>query len=278
MDWLQALTAGAIQGVTEFLPVSSSGHLVIFHTLFGENDESYLAFTVFLHLATLLSVFIVFYKDVRMLISEFLALIADIVKGRPNSKSPQRRFLWMVIIGTIPAGLIGVLIKLLGLSSNLENVFLVAVMLIVTSVLMFLVDRLKEGSYTEADAPFKTTLIVGVMQGIAIIPGLSRSGSTIFGGRFGGLTKEFAVRFSFMLSIPAILGAGLVEMIDVLKMGHIDFAFFSWAIGFIAATLCGVLAIKLIKLLIISNRFYVFGIYCLLASFFAFLTGFGIIN
>ena len=278
MDWFGALIAGIIQGVTEFLPVSSSGHLVIFHTLFGEGDESNLAFTVFLHLATLLSVFIVFRKDVWVLIREFFAALADIVKGKPNFKTPERRFLLMVIIGTIPAAAIGITIKLLDLDAILENIFVVAGMLIITAALMFSVDRIGKGKYTEADAPYKSALLVGVLQSIAILPGLSRSGSTIFGGLLGGLDKEFAVRFSFILSIPAILGAGVMESIGVLGADGFEISPINWTIGFVAATLCGIVAIKLIKVLIKSKKFYVFGIYCLLASTFAFLAGFGVFN
>ena len=278
MEWLQALLAGIIQGVTEFLPVSSSGHLVIFHTLFGEGENANLSFTVFLHLATLLSVVICFHKDIWALIRELFTLIANIFRGKPNPKTPERRFLLMVIIATIPAILVGALVKLLEIDGILENIFVVAVMLIVTSAFMFLSDRINKGSYTEKDAPAKSTLTVGILQTVAILPGLSRSGSTIFGGLLSGLTKEFAVRFAFILSIPAILGAAIVELSGIIKTGNVDIDPFIWLIGFVAATVCGILSIKFIKMLIKSNKFYIFGFYCLLASAFAFLVGFGIIH
>lgn len=278
MDWLQALIAGVIQGITEFLPVSSSGHLVIFHALFGEGEESNLAFTVFLHLATLLSVFIMFRKDISLLVLEFFSAIADIFRGKPSFKAPERRFLLMVILGSIPAAVVGVLMVLLGFDDILENIFVVAVMLIVTAALMYFVDKLGKGNYTEKNAPMRAAWIVGTSQAIAILPGLSRSGTTIFGGLIGGLTKEFAVRFSFILSIPTILGAGLVKMVGVLRSDHIEIDPLSWAIGFAASFLCGIFAIKFIKVLISSSKFYVFSIYCLLASIFAFLVGFGVIG
>ena len=278
MSWLQALIAGIIQGVTEFLPVSSSGHLVIFHSLFGEGDESYFAYTVFLHLATLLSVFVVFRKDVWMLVREFIGAIADIAKGKPDFKTPERRFLLMVIIGTIPIALIGGTISMLGISSILENIFVVAVMLVVTSILMFCVDRINIGKYTEADASYKSAIIVGLFQSIAILPGLSRSGSTIFGGLLTGLKKDFAVKYSFILSIPAILGAGIVEMFSVIGKDSIEINPTYWVIGFIVAATCGIIAIQLIKVLIRSKKFYVFGIYCLFVSILAFLVGFGVIS
>jgi len=273
---LQALLAGVIQGLTEFLPVSSSGHLVIFNALFGESGGGDLAFTVFLHLATLLAVVVCFRKDVWALIREFFAALWDLLRGRPNFKTPERRFLLMVIIATIPAVAAGMLIKLLNLDSVLENIFVVAVMLIVTATFMFLIDRLK-GVYTEKDAPYKVALLTGCLQAVAILPGLSRSGSTIFGGVLGGLKKEFAVKFAFILSIPAILGAALLEGLDVIKAGGLDIQLTNWLVGFVAAAACGVLAIQFIKLLIKNNKFWVFGIYCLAASALAFLTGFGVI-
>jgi undecaprenyl-diphosphatase len=279
MDWLQALIAGLLQGVTEFLPISSSGHLVIFNALFGEGDsDANLAFTVFLHLATLLSVIIVFSKDVWTLIREFFTASFDILRGKPNFQSPERRFLVMVIIGTIPAVVAGVGIKLLNVDDILENIFVVAVMLIVTAILMFCVDRMRTGRYTEADAPYRSAWLVGLLQAVAILPGLSRSGSTIFGGLLGGLKKEFAVRYAFILSIPVILGAGLVELLGVVKADEVTINPVGWIVGFLAATVSGILAIRLIKILIKNNKFYIFGIYCLCASAIAFLIGFGIIH
>jgi len=273
---LQALIAGIIQGLTEFLPVSSSGHLVIFNALFGESEGGDLAFTVFLHLATLLAVVVCFRKDVWALIREFFAALWDILRGKPNFKTPERRFLLMVIIATIPAVAAGMLIKLLDLDGILGNIFVVAAMLLVTAAFMFLIDRLK-GVYTEKDAPYRVSLLVGCLQAVAILPGLSRSGSTIFGGVLGGLKKEFAVKFAFILSIPAILGAALLEGLDVIKTGGLEINLLNWMAGFTAAAVCGVLAIQFIKVLIKNKKFYVFGFYCLAASAVAFLAGFGVI-
>jgi len=184
----------------------------------------------------------------------------------------------MVVIATIPAVLVGVGIKLLNLDHILENIFVVAVMLIVTSIFMFCIDRFNKGEYTEADAPTKTSWFVGLLQAVAILPGLSRSGSTIFGGILFGLKKEFAIRFAFILSIPAILGAGLIEVLNIVRDGNFGLDIFSSVIGFIAAAVCGVFSIKFVKALIRNNKFYVFGIYCLVASAVAFLVGFGVIQ
>jgi len=280
MTWLQALIAGIIQGLTEFLPISSSGHLVIFNYLLGESEGGGdLSFTVLLHLATLLSVFIVFRKDIWMLNREFFSVWKDMLRGRFHFNTPERRFLLMVLIGTIPAALIGFGIKALRLDSILENIFVVAIMLLVTSVFMFMVDsRADRGEYTAKDAPYKAALLVGCLQAVAILPGLSRSGSTLFGGILGGMHKSFAIKFAFILSMPAILGAGLLEGLDILRTGELAINPLNWMIGFAAAAVCGVLAINFIRLLIKNNKFYIFGIYCLAASVFAFLIGMGLLG
>ena len=278
MSWVEALFSGILQGVTEFLPVSSSGHLVIYATLFGEESQANLAFTVFLHFATLLSVIIVFYQDILLLIREVFIAIADLITRRKRFVSPERRMLLMIIIATIPAALVGVAIKLAAQESVLENIFVVGAMLILNAIFMFSADRFDSGRYNESAAPYKSAVLVGVMQALAILPGLSRSGSTILGGLLSGFTKEFAVRFAFVLSIPAILGAGLLELADVFKTGQLVIEPVSWLVGFVAALISGVLAISFIKMLAVSNKFYIFGFYSLLASVFAFLVGFGIIS
>ncbi|MDR2547588.1 MAG: undecaprenyl-diphosphate phosphatase [Lachnospiraceae bacterium] len=279
MTWIQGLIYGAVQGLTEFLPVSSSGHLVIFYTFFGESEESNLAFSVFLHLATLTSVIVVFHKDIRSLLREFFTALIDICKGKISFATEERRFLLMVIIGSVPAGLAGVLVKISGLSAVLENIFVTASMLLVTAALMFAIDKIKPGEQTAIDTPLlRTSLIVGLVQAIAILPGISRSGSTIFGGLMGGLKRDFAVKYAFILSIPVILGAGMVELIGLRKSSGYEIELLSWTMGFLAAAICGILAIRLIKLLIKSNRFYFFGIYCLLVAIFGFLVGLGIVG
>ena len=278
MSWLQALIAGVIQGLTEFLPISSSGHLVIFGALFGEEGGADLSFTVFLHLATLLAVIIIFRKDVWLLLRELGGSIADILRGKPNFKSEGRRYLLLVIIATIPAVLAGGGIKILDLDYILGNIFLVAVMLIVTAVFMFLVDRLDTGKLTRKDTPYSKALGIGLFQAAAILPGLSRSGTTIFAGALLGLKKEFAVRFAFILSIPAILGSAIIELRDVAKAGDFAVNPVNWIVGFVAAFICGFFSIIFIRVLIKSRKFYIFGIYCLAASAFAFLVGIGVIH
>jgi len=274
MTWTQALILGLVQGLTEFLPVSSSGHLVMFNHLFGDYGGGDFTFTVFLHFATLVSVFIMFWRDIALLVREFFSLLGDLFRGKFHFNTPERRFLLMVIIGTIPAAVIGLGISALGLTHALENIFVVGALLLVTAALMFSVDKLfaSRAHYDKTNAPYKSAWIVGLMQGLAVFPGLSRSGSTIFGGALAGLEKDFAVRYAFILSIPAILGAGLLEGIAALQHG-IDFHALNWAVGFLAAALSGIAAISVIKLLIRKRKFYLFGFYCVAAAIAAFAIG-----
>ena len=278
MNVITAIILGIIQGLTEFIPVSSSGHLVIYNALLGSGGEVNLAFSVLLHLGTLCSVFAVFAKDVQLLVCEFFAWLVDISRGKRAVKTASRRYLFMVIIATIPAVLAGVAIKLLNLTDILENVFVAAFMLLITSAFMFLIDRMNKGRKNAENASYISALTVGLFQAMAILPGLSRSGSTIFAGLLGRYDKEFAVKFAFILSIPVIIGAGLLELIDAWRVGEIGMDALNMAVGFFAAFISGIFAIKFVRMLISSNRFYLFGIYCLAASAIAVLAGLGVIG
>ena len=281
MNWLEALIAGIIQGLTEFLPISSSGHLIVYGELISDSGTGYggnLAFTVFLHFATLLAVVLVYRKDVVGLIRELISVFVDLFHGRVDFSTPGRRYLLLVIIGTIPAVVAGVLIKKYAIESMLENIYVVAVMFLITAILMFNVDSIKEGNLTLMNAPLWAAVPVGLFQAVALLPGLSRSGSTIFGGVAVGFRKEFAVRFAFILSIPAVLGATIVEIRDLPVGVSGGFGSGALFLGFIAAFFCGVGAIKFIRLLIRSRKFWIFGVYCLLASLAAFLTGVGLMK
>ena len=269
MTWHQALLAGVLQGLTEFLPISSSGHLLILNALFG-GDAGSLAFTLLLHLATLVSVLIAFHKDVLALVRGLFVFVAAASKGRLDLLDPEHRFVLIAVIATIPAAVVGICIELLGLDSILENIYLAAVMLLVTAAFMFLADKQGKGVYTERNTPYASALLTGVFQACAILPGLSRSGSTIYGGLLGGLDKDFAVRFSFVLSIPTILGPALLKLPSAFKDASFNVNPLSLVIGFVAALICGLVSVKFVRLLIKGGRFYIFGIYCICASALAF--------
>lgn len=265
MNLITAITLGLVQGFTEFLPISSSGHLVIFERLLGGSVDESLAFSVFLHFATLISVCIVYYKDIWQLITAFFSMIIDLFKGKPNLNDPYRRLVLLIIVGSIPAGVVGVLLKLTGLDGYLRNLLLVGICLFVTAIMMLVIDKIVEGKLNMGNTKYKTAFLIGTAQAFAILPGVSRSGSTITASVLLGLKKEFALKFSFLLSIPAILGAGLIELKDVFEQG-MDVPANSAIAGFIAATVAGVLSIKILNFLLKSKKFYIFGIYCIIAG------------
>ena len=231
----QALLLGLVQGLTEFLPVSSSGHLVIAQSLLGINTEM-LTFDIFAHVGTLVAVFVYFWSDIRALL-----------------KRPFCRFTALIIVGCIPAGIMGVLLDDL-FERLFSSLAAVACALIVTGILLLLSDRFNGKGRIE-DMSFGQALAVGCFQGLAITPGLSRSGSTIFGALLCGLERSEAARFSFLLSIPVILGAALLEGVDVVKSGvPVSFSYF---LGALVAAVSGYFAIRIfIKLLHKRNMRY----------------------
>ena len=248
MNVFQGIVLGIIQGVTEFLPVSSSGHLVLFEKIFGIT-EPVIIFDVILHLGTLVPVIIIFWDKIFDLI-----------------KKPMQKYVWLVILATMPAVIIALLF-----GDWIENLFNQANFLwlafFVTGIILILADRNFENNKKEdKDILFKDAFIIGLMQALAIVPGISRSGSTIGGSLICGLKKETASRFAFILSVPIIIGAVVFELKKVL-CGNVSFNF-AWSVfffGFVSAMLSGYLAIKfMIKL--INNRklkffaYYVIGL------------------
>lgn len=265
---------GLVQGLTEFLPVSSSGHLVIFGEILGLQIDDGNAFAVLLHLATFISVCIVYYKDIIELIKEFFLMIADICRGRFDFKRPYRRMLIMLIIATVPAVVVGVIFKMFDIDAILSNLLMVGFMLLITAVLMFIVDRFNKNTFDALNAKYSSAFAVGLAQACALMPGLSRSGSTITAARALGYKKEFAIKFSFLMSLPAILGAAVLEGAGLIGSGGFSVEIVPLAVGFIAAAVSGVLAIKFLINLLNKNKFYFFSVYCALAGAVSIVFGF----
>jgi len=254
---------GIVQGLTEFLPVSSSGHLVLFGSFLGIKTDTGIVFEILLHIGTLISVVFVFYRDILGMIKAFFEMASDIAKGHGLGlkKNPHRVMLIMVIVATVPTGLMGVL-----LGGYFERVFasvtMVSVMLIVTGTLLYMANNIKPGSKDTGDVKISDALIIGVFQGLAITPGISRSGSTIFAGLTRGFSRELATRFSFVMSIPAILGAAILEFWKYYGEGALTGSLTTAFAGMTAAAVAGTIAIRFLVEIIKKRKLSYFSYYC----------------
>lgn len=249
MDLLSAILLGLVQGLTEFLPVSSSGHLVLAQHFLGYEGPN-LAFDVLVHLATMLAVILYFQKDIVHIFKSAL----------PKTPHPDgRRWLAMIAVGTIPTAILG-----FSFEEQFEALFaspqIVALMLWVTALVLFLSDRVKVK--IEANGVKLTilrALLVGTVQGLAIIPGISRSGSTISAAIFSGLDPNRAARFSFLLSIPAIFGATLLEIGEIVTVESSQIV--AYAAAFVAAFASGYLAIDILMKMVLKRKLWKFSVY-----------------
>lgn len=268
MNYLISILMGLIQGVAEFLPISSSGHLTLFQAFFGmENmEETHMFFTVLLHFGTLISVCIVYWRDIIDMIREFfLGIRALAVRDESVGKPPAaRRMVMLIVVATLP------LFVMVFFKNALEQVFsnpiLVSCMLLLTGFILFFSDRLARGHKTAKNATVTDALLVGCAQAVAIIPGISRSGATISAGMLRGFDRNFAVRFSFLMSLPAVVGATLLELKDAATAP--DFAeqvvplLPVYLVGVVVSAVVGYFAIRLVKSLADKGKFGSFAYYC----------------
>lgn len=265
MGILEAIIYGIIQGIAEFLPISSSGHLALVQNFFGKASPDNFAFNIALHLATLISVCIVFRKDVLALIKGFFTLIGKLFTGRiKQGLDDGERLFLMLCVATLPL----IPIALLGLDKKVEYLsgisFAVGILLIINGCMLFFSDRLSKGNMKVSEGGWLRPLGIGVMQAVfGILPGISRSGSTITGGRLFGYSREEAVRFSFLMSIPAILGACVTELPDLVKNGVGSDFIVPVLVGSAVAAVVGFFAIKLLQYLSKNKSFTVFAVYCI---------------
>ena len=263
MSLLSSILLGVIQGVAEFLPISSSGHLAIAEHLLGMSGASDIPefFDVLLHLGTLVAVFVAYWDDVRDMVVEFFCGVRDLARGStPTPVPPARRMILLIIVGTLPL-LIVLPIKDL-VEGLADNMYFVAAALLVTGCLLFASDRARKGRKTEKSATMVDVLLVGVAQAIATCPGISRSGTTITAGCFRGFDRKFAVRFSFLLSIPAILGANILSLKDAVEAGIIWADVPVYLVGVVVSAVVGYACIRLLKMIADRGKFGAFAYYC----------------
>lgn len=272
MTILEAIILGIFQGISEFLPISSSGHLVILQNLFGITEGN-VFFTVMLHFGTLLAVFIVYFKDIIFIIKEFINLIGDLIKTRRLRLDNQYKILGvMIIIGSIPTALMGLFLEdfFEGLYSSITAV---GVALLITGVLLWLAEKKSHSTKTVKDLKAIDALVIGTFQGFAIAPGISRSGSTIVGALFRGLDKKLATRFSFLLSIPAILGASILEFAKVLSEPNNIYISNALILGILLSCISGIIAIKLLIKLLEKGKLHYFSYYVWLLGIITIIIG-----
>lgn len=263
MTLLNSLILGIIQGVAEFLPISSSGHLSIAQNLLGLGVEGTddVFFDVLLHLGTLAAVFAAYWTDIREMVLEFFRMISDVAGGRsPQKIPPARRLIVLIVVGTLPLFLILPIKDLVeGLYSN---TFFVGGALLVTGLLLYFCDRIRKGRKNERTVTMADVLVVGLGQAVATCPGISRSGMTISMGCFRGMERRFAVRFAFLLSIPAVLGANILQIKDVAGAGVDVKLLPAYILGVAAAAVSGYLSIRLVRMVADKGRFGAFACYC----------------
>ncbi|MDR3062660.1 MAG: undecaprenyl-diphosphatase UppP [Methanobrevibacter sp.] len=275
MDIFQAIIIGIVQGLTEFLPISSSAHLIFIQSLLGV-QEAGISFDILLHLGTLFAVVVYYFKDIIAMIKAFFLSIADIFKGKfveEFKNNDYKKLAWLVIIGTIPAGLVGYLFNS-QIESAFDGLYIPSFFLLITGILLYTSQRINTGNKNIKESGLKETVLVGISQAFALIPGLSRSGTTISTGLFLGLDKEFAAKFSFLLAIPTILGAVILQ-IDEIGAG-LDSNLLAYLIGFLAALISGYLAISVLLKLIKEKSLDIFVYYCWIVG--VVILGFLLIN
>ncbi|MFP4370988.1 MAG: undecaprenyl-diphosphate phosphatase [Halanaerobium sp.] len=249
MNSFQAVFLGLIQGLTEFIPVSSSGHLVIAQ-YFLDIKEDQILFNVILHIGTLIPIFIIFWQDI-----EDMILL----------KKEKRKETFYILLAIIPTGIIGVLFQ--DFFENLfSSAYLTALMLIVTGLILYLAEKIDGGKKEVEELNFWQPLLVGLAQAGAIIPGISRSGATITASLFQGLNREAAARFSFLMSIPVIGGAGFLQLLNVLESGAFNLDLKIVLLGFFSAVISGYLAIKILLRLLAEKKLNYFSYYCWLVA------------
>ena len=270
MSVWEALILGIVQGLTEFLPISSSGHLIIMQNILGlgNSEGADLLFDMLLHLGTLIAVFFAFYKLIFSLIESFFKSIPQVFSGKFKWKSADenQRMILLLIVSIVPLFFI---VPIMGkIEEMYSSVLVVGIALMINSVILFVSDKVITGKKTAKTMKIKDAAAIGIVQVIAIIPGISRSGSTIVGGLFCGLDRQFAAKYSFIMSIPTILGGVALNIIDSMQQtGGIDTSLIStYLIGVLASAITGFLAIRILQYLLKSKKFIIFSVYCLIVG------------
>ncbi len=258
-NFIQAIILGFVQGASEFAPISSSGHLVLVPWLLGWPPPG-LVFDTVVHWGTLIAVLAYFWRDFVALARAWSRSLVN-----RNCSDPQARIAWLIVVGTVPAALMGYAGE-----DFFESLFAaptwVAGLLLVTGLILALSEWLGRRQKEPHQLTLLDAILIGIAQGCAIAPGLSRSGATMAAGLFRGLKREATARYSFLLATPIIFGAGLLKLVDLFKMGNATTHLPSLALGFLTAALSGYLCIRFLLAYLQRGKLYTFAIYCWLAG------------
>ncbi|MCR5420084.1 MAG: undecaprenyl-diphosphate phosphatase [Lachnospiraceae bacterium] len=277
MSFFQAVLMGIVQGLTEFLPVSSSGHLALIKNIFGVETDGGILFDVLLHVATLVAVCAVYYKDVLRILNDFFAICIDFfanigiffknisainkMEYRPICSTPHRKFVVMLIVSTIPTGIMGILLDDV-VETLSGNLLVIGLCLLGTGGILFISDLIENGTKKQKDANLGDAMLVGIAQGFAVLPGISRSGTTITGCLLCGFDRRFAVKYSFIMSLPAILGALILELFKLPGAQGAGVSAGACIVAMILAAVIGYFALRIVNGFAVRRNFKPFWIYC----------------
>ncbi len=262
MNIFDSIILGIIQGLTEFLPISSSGHLIIARDIFNWHSKSDLSFDAVLQLATVLAIMVYFWRDIFNLIKTFFNLIF-----KKNTEEKNKILMFSIIVGTLPAIITGIFLEKY-METIFRNTLIVATVLLIGSLVMYFAEKT---STQDKNLSISKGLYIGLFQCLALIPGFSRSGATISGGLFLGLNREESAKFSFLLSIPIILGSGLKKLIDILSNGGVLTDKINLLAGSLAAFIVGILVIKFLMKFLKKHTLNTFIIYRIIIALVIFI-------
>ena len=262
MTYFEAVILGLVQGLAEFLPISSSGHLALLQQWFNINEDKVLLFAVLLHVGTLISVFIVYWRDIWELIVELCLTVKDLCtgKGLRLEERPVRKLGIMIIVATIPTAIIGLLFNDI-FDRLYTSILPIGIGLIITGFLLVCAERTGSSNRGIEKMNFRNALFIGTVQGIAICPGISRSGSTLFGSLICNLDRKFAVKFVFLISIPSILGSAILETPDAIAAGVEISQIGPIIVGMAVAAVSGLIAIKTMIKIVSDKKLSYFSYY-----------------
>ena len=289
MSLWKAILLGLIQGITEFLPVSSSGHLAIFQYIFKVNTDTGMLFEVMLHLGTLISVCIVFWKDIRKLFIEGIHVLVDAFvnlkikltksdeKYRRVVTNAYRKFVLLILATSVPTALIGLILNNV-MEAATNSLLVPGICLIINAIILLVVGSLPGGKKKVKKTSYKEAAVIGVAQGLAVLPGISRSGSTISACLGLGFDRSFAVKYSFIASLPAIIGANLLELRHLGEAVSSGGEILYYAAGMIVAGIAGYICIRIMMRVVSEKKFSYFAYYCAIVGVISLIFHFFIIK